>query len=158
MAGAGSRVGERAPCDGHEAPVVGGGVQRKFQDTECVAAAGLRCREDGRESPQTASAGADHELPHAARRVSGAARVLRCKPFVIVFVTVEDDVDATVVCVLEEGPAAWGFATRGKVGLVPKRNGACVAMSSEVVAKPHILRRASAVGNLTVQYHDVPGA
>jgi hypothetical protein len=97
VAGAATRIGEALSCYRNELPIVGLGPQREFQNTKgghiAYFAIGLR-RAKGAE---ILAASASYEFPDAAPVVGFAIGVLGSESFVVVIVTVDNDVGIAVI-------------------------------------------------------------
>jgi hypothetical protein len=87
---------------GDEAPVIAVGVQGQGEDAESVIIADFTVRQDRREAIVVPPSRSHHELTQAMRGVSPTIWVLRRKALVVVVVSIEHDLRATLIQVLPE--------------------------------------------------------
>src|SRR6266481_242836 len=165
MASAGAGIGESFARFGNELPIVGTGLEVKFQNAEGSGVAQFAVGLWFDEGAVILTACTEDELANAASRIRSGVRSLWGEAFVIVVVTADNDVRVAIVEGLEkrlDGEVVAMGAAGAEERLVPIGQGASGRVCSEIGAKPFFLRRtgfaATNVLTFAIQHNNVPSA
>lgn len=124
---------------GNEFPVVAFGMQGKFQNSEGISVAHFAGSQRHRKRAMVFAAGADNELPDAARPIRITVRVLRREAFVVVIMSVKYQSGVGVVEILPKRlhlRIISVFRAGTEKGLVPVSQCAYMRVRLQVSAQP----------------------
>ncbi len=158
-----ARVGECLAGHGDELPIIAAGAEGQLDHTESVAVSNLAVGNGCLEGAQALAACPHYELSNAKRRIRSAVGILRREAFVIVVVTIDNDLRPGLIKGLPDRLhlVVVSVPSGGEQRMMPVGQGAGRGVSGQVFAKPSLLGRTCAaatyLGAVAVEGEDVPG-
>jgi hypothetical protein len=135
-------IGEALPCLRNKLPVVAVGLERELQDPERRGVSQFAVRFRIAKGTMILTPSPSDEFANATLGIWGAFRVLRCETFIVMVVTVDDDVGVGLIERLEErlyGEVVAVGAAGTEKRLVPIREGTSNGVCGKVRAQPFFL-------------------